>query len=130
MNEKYEEVWKDVAGYEGKYQVSNMGRFKSLNYNNTGLEMVLNIKPNRFTGYVSCSPIGYIHRLVLMTFNPIDNMEEYQCDHINSIRDDNRLENLRWVSRSENNSSKHSKHTRSMNHKVTNHKHQFIKCVF
>lgn len=129
MNKTQNEIWKDIEGYNGKYQVSNMGRFKSLNYNNTGMEMVLNLKPNRFTGYVG-STIGYVHRLVLMTFNPIDNMEEYQCDHINSIRDDNRLENLRWVSRSENNSTKHSRYMRSKNNKHTSHKSEYIKGVF
>ena len=29
------EVWKDIQGYEGKYQVSNLGNVKSLNYNRT-----------------------------------------------------------------------------------------------
>lgn len=43
-----------------------------------------------------------IHRLVLITFRPIENMESYTVDHINGIRDDNRLENLRWASSSEN----------------------------
>lgn len=38
-----------------------------------------------------------VHRLVLETFNPIDNMESLYVDHINGIRDDNRIENLRWV---------------------------------
>ena len=30
------EIWKDIQGYEGLYQVSNLGRVKSLNYNRTG----------------------------------------------------------------------------------------------
>lgn len=30
------EIWKDISGYEGKYQVSNFGRVKSLSYNKTG----------------------------------------------------------------------------------------------
>ena len=30
------EIWKDIKGYEGKYQVSNLGNVKSLNYNSTG----------------------------------------------------------------------------------------------
>ena len=40
-----QELWKDIKGYEGKYQVSNFGRVKSLNYNNTNQEKIL---VNRF----------------------------------------------------------------------------------
>ena len=35
------EEWKDVIGYEGLYQVSNLGRVKSLNYNRTGKEKIM-----------------------------------------------------------------------------------------
>ena len=36
------ENWKDIEGYEGIYQVSDRGRVKSLNYNHTGKEKILN----------------------------------------------------------------------------------------
>ena len=40
--DKYnEEIWKDIKGYEGKYQVSNLGRVRSLNYRRTGKERIL-----------------------------------------------------------------------------------------
>ena len=42
------------------------------------------------------------HRLVLMTFRPIDNCDSFEVNHINKIRDDNRLENLEWLTRTEN----------------------------
>ena len=35
------EIWKDIRGYEGYYQVSSLGKVKSLNYNRTGKEQIL-----------------------------------------------------------------------------------------
>ena len=40
-----QETWKDVRGYEGLYQVSDMGNVRSLNYNHTGLPKIL--KPGK-----------------------------------------------------------------------------------
>lgn len=46
-----EEIWRDIVGYEGKYQVSNLGNVRSLNYNNTGKIRNLIPKTNRY-GYL------------------------------------------------------------------------------
>lgn len=45
-----DEIWVDIKGYENKYQISNIGRVKSLNYNNSGKEQILKPKINRY-GY-------------------------------------------------------------------------------
>ena len=104
------EIWKDIAGYEGIYQISDMGIVKILGrirkQPNGG---VFNVG-NRFLtqkttadGYkeVSLSKDGktthfLVHRLEMKTFNPVANMDNLQINHINEIRNDNRLENLEW----------------------------------
>lgn len=70
------EEWKDVVDYEGKYQVSNYGNVRSLNYNKTGKTKLL--KPTKNTGgYLRVSlrkdrerKIKLVHRLVAEAFVP------------------------------------------------------------
>lgn len=45
-----EEIWKDIKGYEGLYQVSNLGQVKSLNYNHTKQEKILKPKISKTAG--------------------------------------------------------------------------------
>ncbi len=43
-----------------------------------------------------------LHRVVLLSFDPIDNAEDYTVDHIDGNRSNNKLENLRWATNSDN----------------------------
>ena len=109
-----EEVWKDIKCYEGLYQVSNLGRVRSLNYNRTNEIKVIKetIDINGYA-YVDLSKRGEkkrykVHRLVADTFiSKIDSKDN--IDHINTIRTDNRVENLRWCTHKENMNNKITK---------------------
>lgn len=100
-----EEIWRDIPGYEGYYQVSNIGRVRSLDrIKCDGIRMRGRIKK---THYDAC---GYemiqlrkdgafkhlsVHRLVAQAFIPNpDNLP--QVNHIDEIRNHNTVENLEW----------------------------------
>ncbi len=108
------EIWKPIVGYESLYEVSNMGRIKSLQrfnklYRGGGYwreEKIL--MPILFKrGYVyinlhkdNISKTIKIHRIVAAAF--IANTEnKYSVNHKNGIKSDNRIENLEWATYSE-----------------------------
>lgn len=96
------EEWKDVKGYEGKYQVSNLGNVRSLNYRNTGEIRILKPRKNKegyFDVKLSDEHRGVktyrVHRLVAEAFIP--NPNNHPCvNHIDETRDNNNLDNLEW----------------------------------
>ena len=106
------EIWKPVVGYEGLYQVSNMGRVKSLERKvpkgygeRTVKERILKLRIGR-DGYLKIGLYGstgkqkwfQVHRLVGEAF--IQNPDEKpQINHINEIKTDNRACNLEWYSK-------------------------------
>lgn len=96
------EIWKDIKGYEGLYQVSNLGNVKSLHYNHTNENRLLYKDTNK--GYLRCIIKGKhysIHRLVAQAFIPNPHNLS-QVNHINGEKSDNRVENLEWVTAKEN----------------------------
>ena len=88
------EVWKIIPGISN-YEVSNLGRFRHVKHKKIR-------KPRYQKGYCRYTFKGddreiktaLGHRMVFFTFNP-DADQTKQLDHINRVRDDNRLSNLR-----------------------------------
>lgn len=114
-----EELWKDIEGYEGLYQVSSLGRVKSVkkvdNLNRKVEEKIL--KPgNNDRGYLQVSLYKngkvkryYVHRLVAQAFIPNDIPERNCIDHIDTNTQNNTIQNLRWCTSKENNNNELTK---------------------
>jgi hypothetical protein len=101
------EIWKDIEGYNGIYQISNLGSVRSLSNGFTRKSKILKQKLDR-NGYKSVSlsknSIGKyfaIHRLVALHFLYRSDISLH-VNHKDSIKTNNNLDNLEWVTRSEN----------------------------
>ena len=90
------EVWKDIRGYEGYYQVSNLGRVKNIKFNRSlkqsydsyGYLIVVLSKDG-------CHRTRTVHRLVAETFIPNENKHK-QVNHKDENKQNNNVENLEW----------------------------------
>lgn len=108
------EIWKkSMENRDSVYYVSNMGRCRKVS-KSTGDETITKGRLNRQIGYYSINN-NYVHRLVAEQFLGPKPAWAEQVDHINSDKTDNRAENLRWVTRKENNSTDHAKTMHRLN---------------
>ena len=120
------EIWKDIQGYEGLYQVSNMGRVKRLetyvkhkNGNRLVKEKILTTQTHKYQSvFLSNNHIKqhYIHRLVAEHFLP--NPKNYPVVmHLDNNPKNNNISNLQWGTYSMN--SKHAVKTGVWNNQFT-----------
>ena len=100
------EEWKEVDGFRG-YFVSNMGRIKSYRQNKDGMILKQRLSKKGYCMVMmsdnNCKKhYMQVHRLILKTFNPVDNMDNLEVNHKDEDKTNNNLTNLEWVTHLEN----------------------------
>ena len=98
------EVWKKITELNNRYEVSNLGNVRSLKDgkgNNRILNMKLNTRPSKYQTVELAGTQFYVHRLVAIAFIPNPEYKP-QVNHLDSDPSNNQLNNLEWVTSSEN----------------------------
>lgn len=96
-----EEIWKPIEGYQGLYEVSNMGNVRSLKRTTTKGKILKQATDKDGYKKVSLSKNNirkgaFVHRLVATTFIDKQRPEYIVVNHINEDKSDNRASNLEW----------------------------------
>ena len=104
-----EEKFKPIIGYEGLYEVDNLGSIKNTKTNRILKPITNKIGYNVVNLRKNNKTINHkIHRLISIAFIP-NLKNKPQVNHINGIKTDNRIENLEWATAKEN--SNHAQRT-------------------
>lgn len=114
MNDMREEVWVDVMGYDGKYQVSDLGRIRSCKRSKSKKKWPYIIRKLKSTGgnypYLQIElwknntrKFFLVGRIVAMHFvEAPGNFDDYEVNHEDRNRFNNRADNLTWMTKLEN----------------------------
>ena len=98
------EIWKDIEGLEGLYQVSNLGNVRSLNFRQSGMPHNLSLRIRKRDGYVTVNlrnKTRIVHRLVAQAFIP-NPKDLPQVNHKDEDKTNNCVNNLEWCTCKEN----------------------------
>jgi hypothetical protein len=97
------EVWKPIPGHEGQYEVSNLGRVRSLRHQSQHRIKLLKpwLDSHGYQRVTLCGKKSLVSRLVLATFRGLEQSRQV-CRHLDGCKTNNRLDNLAWGTHLEN----------------------------